>query len=99
LETGSLTVELTPLKPIGDLRFVIGDLKTAVPWVFNYKLPITNYKLFHFFVRRVLAAPAAKFLQLQPVRRRLAVLGGRVVPLLALTALQRNDLSGHENSS
>jgi hypothetical protein len=41
----------------------------------------------HFFVRRVLAATAAKFLELQPFRRRLPVLGGRVIPLFAITAL------------
>jgi hypothetical protein len=55
--------------------------------------------LFHFFVRRVLAAAAAEFLELQPFRRRLPVLGGRIIPLFAITALQRNNLSGHENRS
>ena len=48
-------------------------------------------------MRRMLPATGAEFLQLQPVRRRLPVLGGRIVPLFALTALQRNDLSGHNN--
>ena len=43
----------------------------------------------------MLPATPAKLLQLQPVRRRFPVLGLRVVPLFALTALQRNDLSGH----
>ena len=47
----------------------------------------------------MLAAPIAKFLQLQPVRLRLAVRRSRIVPLFAITALHRNDLSGHENSS
>jgi hypothetical protein len=66
---------------------------------------ITNYKisqllnLFHFFMRRVLPAPAAELLQLQPVRRRLPILGRRIIPLFAITALQRNNLSGHFNSS
>jgi hypothetical protein len=46
-------------------------------------------------MRRVLPAPAAELLQLQPFRHRLPVLGGRIVPLFAITALQRNDLSGH----
>src|SRR6266849_4954943 len=41
LETDSLTVELTPLKSIGNLRFVIGDLKTPVAGGFS----ITNYQL------------------------------------------------------
>jgi hypothetical protein len=51
--------------------------------------------LFHFFMRRMLPAAPAKLLQLDPVRRRLPVLRGRVVPLFALTALHRNDFSGH----
>jgi len=55
--------------------------------------------LLNLFMRRVLAAPAAKLLLLDPVRRRFAVLHGRVVPLFAITALQRNNLSGHFNSS
>jgi hypothetical protein len=44
-------------------------------------------QLFHFLVRRVLAATVAKLLELQPFRRRLAVLGRRIVPLFAVTAL------------
>ena len=47
-------------------------------------------------MRRVLAAPGTEFLLLDPVRCRLAVLHRRVIPLLAIAALQRNDLSGHE---
>jgi hypothetical protein len=43
----------------------------------------------------VLAAAAAKLLELQSLRRRLPVLGGRIIPLFAITALQRNNLSGH----
>jgi hypothetical protein len=43
--------------------------------------------LLHFLVRRVLAATAAEFLELQPLRRRLPVLGGRIIPLFAITAL------------
>ena len=46
-------------------------------------------------MRRMLPAPLAKLLHLQPVRSRLPVLGGRIIPLFAITALQRNDLSGH----
>jgi hypothetical protein len=50
--------------------------------------PITQaLNLFHFLVRRVLAATVAEFLEFQPFRRRLAVLGCRVVPLFAITAL------------
>src|ERR1700674_5305631 len=51
--------------------------------------------LLHFFVRRMLAAPVAELLQFQPVRRRFAVLGLRIVPLFAITTLQRNNFSGH----
>ena len=46
-------------------------------------------------MRRVLAATAAELLEFQPLGRRFAVLGRRVVPLFAITALQRDDLSGH----
>jgi hypothetical protein len=55
--------------------------------------------LFHFFVWRVLAAPAAELFQFQAIRRCFAVLGLRIVPLFAITTLQRNNLSGHENGS
>ena len=47
-------------------------------------------------MRRMLATPPAELLQLQPVRSRLAVLRRRIIPLFAITALQRNDLSGHK---
>ena len=46
-------------------------------------------------MRRMLPATLAKLLHLDPVRSRLPVLGGRVVALFAITALQRNNLSGH----
>ena len=60
----------------------------------NY--PITKLQnLLHFLVRRVLAAPVAELLFFDAVRRRFAILRGRVIPLFALTTLQRNDLSGH----
>src|ERR1700686_3470994 len=51
--------------------------------------------LLNFFVRRVLAEPVAELLQFQTVRCRFAVLGLRIVPLFAITTLQRNNLSGH----
>ena len=38
-------------------------------------------------MRRVLAATVAEFLEFQPFRRRFAVLGRRIVPLFAVTAL------------
>ena len=46
-------------------------------------------------MRRMLAATVAELLQFQPVRCRLTVLGLRVIPLFALTALHRNNFSGH----
>src|SRR5207248_6681789 len=55
---------------------------------------LARVPLFHFFVRRVLTASGAKFLLLDPVRCRLAVLHRRIVPLFAVATLQRNDLSG-----
>jgi hypothetical protein len=75
-------------------------LKTSAAW--DFQLQITNHKLqisLHFFVQRVLAAPAAELLQFQAVRSRFAVLGRRIVPLFAIATLQRNNLSGHFNSS
>jgi hypothetical protein len=38
-------------------------------------------------MRRVLAATAAEFLEFQPLGRRLPILGRRIVPLFAITAL------------
>jgi hypothetical protein len=46
-----------------------------------------SLNLFHFFMRRVLAATAAEFLEFQPLGRRLPVFGRRVVPLFAVTTL------------
>src|SRR5438874_5028351 len=61
-----------------------------------YSFPnFVSIKLFHFLMRRMLTAPVAKLLQLQPLRLCLAVLRSRIVPLFAITALHRNDLSGH----
>jgi hypothetical protein len=98
LETGSLTVELTPLDSSGNLaicNLVISARASAAPSALqNY--PITKLpKLFHFLMRRMLPATAAELLHLQPVRQSFAVFGRRIIPLFALTTLQRNDLSGH----
>jgi hypothetical protein len=43
----------------------------------------------------MLPAPPAEFAQFQPVRLGLAVLGSRIVPVFAITALHGNDFSGH----
>jgi len=55
--------------------------------VLNQQSKIINQQLFHFLMRRVLAASAAEFLQLQPVGCCLPILCGRIVPLFALAAL------------
>jgi uncharacterized protein involved in response to NO len=47
----------------------------------------------------MLPATPAEFLDLQAIRSSFPVLGGRIIPFFAITALQRNDFSGHENSS
>jgi len=59
----------------------------------------TPLQLLHFLVPRVLPARVAKFLGLHPVRMLLPVLGSRVVPVLALVALQRDDFSHRSNPS
>jgi hypothetical protein len=58
-------------------------------------MPNANCCLLHFFMRRVLAALAAELVELQPGRRGLLVLGGGVIAIFAITALQRNNLSRH----
>jgi hypothetical protein len=51
--------------------------------------------LLNFFVCPVAAALAAELVQFKPLRRSLFVLRRRVVLVLALGALQRNDFSWH----
>jgi hypothetical protein len=77
LETDSLTVELTPLHQysVVSTRYSVQTETETAHW------------LFHFFMRRVLTATVAKFLEFQPFGRRLPILGRRVVPLFAVTAL------------
>jgi hypothetical protein len=65
----------------------------------NANSRVWRASLFHLFVRRMLAAPAAEFLELQPLGRSFPVLGRRIIPLFAITALQCNDFSGHKYSS
>ena len=52
-------------------------------------------KLLGFAVRLMLAAAGAELLEFQPLRRCLLVLCVRIVPFLALGALERDDFSGH----
>jgi hypothetical protein len=47
----------------------------------------------------MLTALAAKLLEFQPLGRRLPVLRCRIVPVFALTTLQRHNLSWHYNNS
>jgi hypothetical protein len=47
----------------------------------------------NFFMPGVLPARVAKFLRFQPVRMLLTVLGGCVVPVFAIVALQCDDFS------
>ena len=66
----------------------LGDLKPVHAEILNHT--IGNHiiaQLLHFLMRRVLTATAAEFFHLQPLGRRLAVLGRRIVPLFAVTAL------------
>src|SRR5258708_12585727 len=58
--------------------------------------PLT--RLLHFLVTRVLAARIAKLLRFHPVGMLLPILGGRVIPVFAIVALQRDDFS-HRPSS
>jgi hypothetical protein len=76
-------------------------IENQTPRVRRFNYTITNFpmtQLFHFLMRRVLAADAAELFQLQALRHGLPVLGGRIVPLFAITALQGNDLSGHKTA-
>jgi hypothetical protein len=61
----------------------------------NRKSEITNRKSFHFLVRRVLAALLTELAELQPLGGRLAILGCRVIAVLALAALQGHDFPWH----
>jgi hypothetical protein len=74
------------------------ELKPFVPGSSITPPNAQSPNLFHFLVRRVLAATVAELLQLQPLRHRLPVFGGGIITFLAFTALQCNDFSGHEYS-
>ena len=54
---------------------------------------MANGQLFHFSVHRVFAIVATELLQLELLRRRLLVLGRRVIPTFALGTLERDDFS------
>src|SRR5437763_9603195 len=56
-------------------------------------LASNSLPLFRLAMQRVLALMTAELLQFQLLRHRLLVLGRRIVPTLALAALQRDDFS------
>src|ERR1035438_1527941 len=105
LETDSLTVELTPLKTVHSLKFIV---LSCIPIVRGLtarpgtsQLRTTNSELrtpplLRFLVRLVLAATVTKLRELETARGRLLVFRRRVVPLLAYRALQRNDFPHKE---
>jgi hypothetical protein len=59
------------------------------PFSVNTFSPSTS--LLDFLVRLVLPAFAAEFLHLETLGCGLLVLGARIIPILALSALERND--------
>jgi hypothetical protein len=79
LETDSLTVELTP--PSSKAAYGMSQS------------PIPSSKLLGFLVIRVLAARIAKLRELEAASSRLLILRRRIVPVLALGALQCDDFA------
>jgi hypothetical protein len=55
--------------------------------------PYPPWLLFYLFVRRMVSASWAKLFQLQPVLVLPLVPRGRIVPILAIAALQGNDFA------
>jgi hypothetical protein len=63
-------------------------IENLAPVFQSQNRPVTQSpNLFHFFMLRVLAATAAEFFEFQPLGGRLPILGRRIVPLFAVTAL------------
>jgi hypothetical protein len=62
-------------------------------WEANPKARFAAARLLRLFVRRVLAARIAELLELQTACRSLLVLGRRIVPVLAVRALEGNDFA------
>src|SRR6266478_7253162 len=83
-------VEPTPLYPEHSL------------WVVPFAaFPLSSsdqIRLLNFFMTRVLAARITKLLRLHPVGMLLPIFGGRVIPVFAIVALQRDDFA-HKPSS
>ena len=68
------------------------------PWVYP-RNPGDPFILLDFAVRLMLPAMPAKLLQFQALRGGFLVLGGRIVPVFALGALERDNLSRHRYNS
>ena len=103
LETGSLAVELTPLKGrgwgLGAWDWGIRPTATHASLRFS---PASSPEslapaLLHFLMQGVVPARRAELLELQPVLLLLLVLRCRVIAVLTVAALQCNDLS-HKTS-
>src|SRR5271169_6705443 len=65
------------------------------PWIAPPKLGGHPTILLDFLVWLVLPAVPAEFFHLQALGRGLLVLGAGIVPVLALSALKRNDVARH----
>src|SRR5208283_2037267 len=96
LETGSLTVELTPLFPCHPEAAVPGGRRSlATLGMTAAGSHARQTPSLNLFMRRVLAALPAELVEFQPGRRGLLVLGRGVVAIFALSTLQCNNLAGH----
>jgi hypothetical protein len=90
LETGRLAVNLTPLE---NQQAVGGERQAAGKCAGVFGLLLSAFCLLHFLMDRMVAARAAKLLQLQPVLILLLVLRRCIVAVLAVTALQSNNFA------
>jgi len=75
------------------IQFTGSGCEFHVPEAANWRLSL---KLLGFLVQLVLAAAATELLELEAASGRLLVLGGRIVPLFALGALQCDDIAHFE---
>jgi hypothetical protein len=69
------------------LNFLLSNRKSAIG---------NRHFLLRLFVIRVLAATLAELAKLKPIGRGLLVLSRRVIPVLAVVALQHNIIAWHE---
>ena len=82
-------------RPFTERRRVAGGVSRAEPAETGG--PIRKYDsiLLDFPMRLVLPAMRAELLKFQTLGSGLLVLGRRIIPVLALGALERNDIAGH----